>query len=209
MQWVDYIIRAMQELGGYASYPQLYAKIEEIRRAPFTGQWQATVRRTIENHSSDSENFRPGSRDLFYSVGGIGSGIWGLRNYSPLTPAAPDVSEPTLPERVKQEVYRVLRDTELARSIKQLHGYRCQICELAIRLPNGQLYAEAHHLKPLGSPHNGPDVPDNILCLCPNHHVQLDYGAISLKLSDLRTHPRHTIGLSYLEYHNRRIASQA
>jgi hypothetical protein len=38
------------------------------------------VRRAIEDHSSDSENYRTGRLDLFYSVGGIRSGRWGLRS---------------------------------------------------------------------------------------------------------------------------------
>lgn len=38
-------------------------------------------------------------------------------------------------------------------------------------------YAEAAHIRALGSPHNGPDVIENVLCLCPNHHVLFDNGA--------------------------------
>ena len=38
----------------------------------------------------------------------------------------------------------------------------------------GRRHAEICHIKPLGRPHNGPDVPENILCLCPNCHVLLD-----------------------------------
>jgi putative restriction endonuclease len=37
------------------------------------------------------------------------------------------------------------------------------------------------HIRPLGAPHNGPDVKENIIiCLCPNHHVLFDSGAITL-----------------------------
>ncbi|MEJ6719982.1 MAG: hypothetical protein QNK82_15945 [Akkermansiaceae bacterium] len=36
-------------------------------------------------------------------------------------------------------------------------------------------YAEAAHIRPLGTPHNGPDSMENLLCL--NHRVALDkYG---------------------------------
>jgi len=40
--------------------------------------------------------------------------------------------------------------------------------------------AEVVGMEPLGTPHNGPDVYENIVCVCPNHHVLLDYGVIPL-----------------------------
>lgn len=44
----------------------------------------------------------------------------------------------------------------------------------------GGPYAEAAHIRPLGSPHDGPDDLTNLLCLCPNDHVLLDKGAITI-----------------------------
>jgi len=79
MRWIDWIVRAMTNLGGKANYHDLYNEIMRIRPEPFTPSWTATVRRTIETHSSDSENYRAQYEDLFYSVSGIGSGEWGLR----------------------------------------------------------------------------------------------------------------------------------
>ena len=46
-------------------------------------------------------------------------------------------------------------------------------------MPTGR-YAEGAHIRPLGYPHDGPDVLGNVLCLCPNDHVRFDYGAIWL-----------------------------
>jgi hypothetical protein len=125
----------------------------------------------------------------------------------PSTPQASDLSEPMLPERIRSETYRILRDTALARSLKNLHGHRCQICGTRIPLGNGEFYSETHHIKPLGEPHCGPDVAENIIVLCPNHHVQCDYGAIRLSKQDLRKHPRHRIGDRYIEYHNSEICA--
>jgi predicted restriction endonuclease len=68
------------------------------------------------------------------------------------TQLASDLSAPA-PERVETTAYRILRDTDLARQIKALHEYRCQICGHTIRLPDGSFYAEAHHIQPLGAPH--------------------------------------------------------
>ena len=66
----------------------------------------------MESHSSDSNNFR--SRDLFYSVEGLGKGIWGLRSEIRKTPIAIDMGdvkdEEHYPERVKTEIFRVLRE---------------------------------------------------------------------------------------------------
>lgn len=93
--------------------------------------------------------------------------------------------EPTLfgpqdaPERRLSLVSRVVRDTEVTRRVKALHGYRCQVCGETVETATGS-YAEAAHIRPLGRPHNGPDVPENVLCLCPNHHVAFDRWAFTL-----------------------------
>lgn len=123
-----------------------------------------------------------------------------LGKLEPPTPVAADIEEPSNPGRVSQEVYRVLRDTVLARSVKQSYDYRCQICSETIELAFGRLYAEAHHLRPLGQPHNGPDVRENIVCVCPKHHVLLDYGAIMLDTNSLGH-----VDPKYIQYHNTKV----
>jgi putative restriction endonuclease len=71
------------------------------------------------------------------------------------------------------------------------------------------LYAEGAHIKPLGAPHHGPDSVDNVLCLCPNHHLLFDVGAIQIadnlmligapgKVQTTATHP---LNLEYVKYH--------
>jgi hypothetical protein len=116
------------------------------------------------------------------------------------TPTGCDNEEP--PERFAATVTRILRDTELARRVKGVHEYLCQICGETIKLPDGTRYAEAHHIQPLGASHGGLDVIANILCLCPNHHAMLDLGAMPLDLSKLRKHPHHTVEQRFIEYHN-------
>ncbi len=118
----------------------------------------------------------------------------------PPTPLPSDLEDgPT--NRVKITAYRILRDTELARSVKAMHDYRCQICGHTIELADGTLYAEAHHIQPLGN--CGPDVIGNILCVCPNHHAELDYRVSPLTLSALRAVPGHFVDQQYVDYHNR------
>ena len=116
------------------------------------------------------------------------------------TPVAADINEPAIPERALVTTYRVLRDTALARRIKADEDYVCQLCGVRITLGNGQPYAEAHHVKPLGKPHEGPDMPDNIVCVCPNCHVKLDYGAVKLSAGII-----NKIRKEFIEYHNQHI----
>lgn len=133
-----------------------------------------------------------------------------LRTLALPTPISVDISAPDeggATTRVETVEYRVLRDTRLARALKTLHDNECQICGLSIDLANGVRYSEAHHIQPLGRPHDGPDVRGNILILCPNHHAMCDYGAIQLDVARLRTHPRHLLGNKFVAYHNERIAS--
>ncbi|SHG23039.1 putative restriction endonuclease [Marinomonas polaris DSM 16579] len=127
------------------------------------------------------------------------------------TQEAPD--EPsnghTEARRVQTTVQRIVRDTKIAKRVKQLHNYQCQVCGIALETSAG-LYAEAAHIKPLGQPHNGPDVESNILCLCPNHHVLFDNGGFTisddLKLigieGELKTVTRHTVDLAFIQYHH-------
>jgi putative restriction endonuclease len=69
-------------------------------------------------------------------------------------------------------------------------------------------YAEAAHIRPLGTLHNGPHTTDNILCLCPNHHVLFDHGGVvvsgDLSLigaqGRLTVQPQHRINEEHLRY---------
>ena len=125
----------------------------------------------------------------------------------PAPPVAVDISVP--PGRVEITTHRIIRDTLLARRVKQLHNFECQLCGHTILLADGSRYAEAHHVQPLGEPHSGPDVLENIVCLCPNHHVELDYGTKSLTLTDLRAVKGHTLAEVYIKYHNEHVRRDA
>ncbi|MBT2740543.1 HNH endonuclease [Bacillus sp. ISL-77] len=201
--WLEDTIAALINLGGVSPYQALYDEIERIRKEPLPPNWKASVRRTIETYSSDSEVFN-GKRDFFYSVEGLSSGIWGLRGVNE-SKIATDIGEPALPTRSGTTVYRILRDTALARNIKNLHNHRCQICGDRLELISGEFYSEAHHIKPLGTPHNGPDVAENIIVLCPNHHVLCDYGAVQIDATLIHNVKGHTISNEYINYHNSKI----
>ena len=96
----------------------------------------------------------------------------------------------------------------LAKKVKELYDFKCQVCDIALTT-NAGLYAEAAHIKPLGEPHGGPDTLDNLLCLCPNHHTMYDFGgfAIDSDLSllgvsgSLTIVEGHNINREFLRYH--------
>ncbi len=83
-------------------------------------------------------------------------------------------------KRKEGTVVRIIRDTEMAIEIKKLYKFKCQICQFELPTKIGS-YAEGAHIRPLGRPHNGHDSSDNLLCLCPNHHVMFDKGSFSIK----------------------------
>ena len=118
---------------------------------------------------------------------------------------ASDLAELKETERVLYVTRRIVRDSLLARNVKKLHNNKCQLCASTLILFGGESYAEAHHIKPLGSVHHGPDVSANIICVCPNCHAQLDYGAIKLSKTTLRLIPEHHIEDEYISYHNIKI----
>ena len=116
------------------------------------------------------------------------------------------------PGRRATEVQRIIRSTAIANWVKEIHQHTCQVCGLRIKTPTGA-YAEAAHIRPLGTPHNGPDDPSNILCLCPNHHVAFDFGMLTVEpdltvidratggRSQLRIASGHQISAEHLAYH--------
>ena len=112
---------------------------------------------------------------------------------------------------ITTEITRVIRDTELSKTVKKLYDYKCQICGISIltNTATGK-YAEAAHIKPLNK-HNGDDSINNVICLCPNHHVMLDYGTISINDDmsllgiDGYLEKKHLIDKKYLKYHRENI----
>lgn len=152
------------------------------------------------------------SSNLLYNNKNDDSNIKEILNITPKTDVqllnentvySEDINEPS--EKIISVSYRIVRDTVISQKIKKLYNYECQLCKKVLVLKNDVLYNEAHHIKPLGSPHNGPDVTKNIICVCPEHHVLLDYGAIKLNKEQMIIHPSHQISDEYIYYHNKNI----
>ncbi|WP_281193647.1 HNH endonuclease [Halorubrum sp. F4] len=131
---------------------------------------------------------------------------------------ASDISPP---KRVETRRSRVIRDTQISSQLKEEYRFECQICGDVRRQSPSEGYAEAHHVRPLGSPHDGPDVRSNLIVVCPNHHADFDYGMLSIDPESgriahaydqnvdgttLETRPDHEIDPKFLRYHNHEIA---
>lgn len=160
--------------------------------------------------------------------GYIYEGIFYIENYSQIvgvdgyriwqfclikqSPVESYVHGSTLQKRTATTVQRIVRSTLVANSVKEIYKNECQICNATIKTPAGY-YSEGAHIRPLGANHNGDDTLSNILCLCPNHHVMLDYGTIYISgnftiknrfdnkiIGKLNVHPSHVINIQNFQY---------
>lgn len=125
-------------------------------------------------------------------------------------PNAP-AGNPT-PDRATGVVQRIVRSSRVSQFVKELYQHRCQVCDLSLDLPVAP-YSEGAHIRGLGAPHEGPDTHDNVLCLCPNHHVLLDKGGIYLdddlavrdhagtELGRLTVADGHEVSREHVRYH--------
>ncbi|SCD32300.1 HNH endonuclease [Streptomyces sp. DvalAA-19] len=106
-----------------------------------------------------------------------------------------------------------VRDSQLVERIKVMYEHTCQVCGARVETQHSH-YSEAAHIRGLGRPHHGPDRLSNLLCLCPNHHVEFDRLAIYIDEDwavrrnstgnveyQLKRHADHVIEQEYLEYH--------
>ncbi|HEX3856675.1 MAG TPA: HNH endonuclease [Verrucomicrobiae bacterium] len=125
----------------------------------------------------------------------------------------PPIDLPEPPSRCEAQISRIIRDTPLARELKSLYGFACQVCGLRIEPAPNSFYVEVHHVRPLGGSHAGLDIQANMLVLCPNHHAMFDYG-IPYFLSPQRieiagvTHDliiKHELSSESIAYHNTKI----
>ena len=125
-----------------------------------------------------------------------------------------DLKEP--PPKFKSYTIRFIRDTKKSAATKKLYNDKCQICGYTISF-DGQQYSEVHHVWPLGE--GGIDDFDNMIVLCPNHHVEFDYAVIGFDHKDyriivdknerpigkIRFRKKHSLASPSVEYHNSRM----
>ena len=123
---------------------------------------------------------------------------------------SPDYEKPS---RTEIKVSKLNRSVNLREKIKDIYDYRCQVCDIFLEKPDGGIAVGAH-IKGLGRPHNGPDVIENMMCLCPNHHAQFDafsfyidptsfelVGLTGFENSKIKVLKKHKLDAEFLEYH--------
>jgi len=66
------------------------------------------------------------------------------------------------------------RDNKTIAELKFLRDFKCQICGTTILKKDNSRYIEAAHITQKRN--KGPETPDNILILCPNHYKEFDFG---------------------------------
>lgn len=131
----------------------------------------------------------------------------------------------TNPNRRDRLSSSVVRDQENVDWIKNLYDNTCQVCRIQLMTDAGAISIGAH-IQGLGKPHNGPDVTDNMLCLCHNCHAMFDSGSFyinddcktitwlhepkggeaSAHSTKLYTKPAHNIGQTFVQHHRLEIA---
>ncbi|TYB91844.1 HNH endonuclease [Micromonospora sp. WP24] len=168
--WEEDIVSNLTNLGGTGTYAEIYDEVKSLR-VDLPTSWKDVIRRQIQDRSSDSAGFM-GVADLFFSVEGLGRGVWGLRQFVQPTPIAADLPGGNgIPGRTRQTTYRVLQDTVQARQIKLLHRDARQLYGEALRISPTKTYSEAHHIIPLRGDFAGPDTASNVIVPCPNRHA--------------------------------------
>ena len=113
---------------------------------------------------------------------------------------------PPEPEWAERPTRSRVRDKSFVGVLKQIYGFRCQVCGERISSPRLAVpgYVEGHHIHPLGE-YDGPDILENVIIVCPNHHKLMEYGGMVLDLKALAL-SHHQIGQKFADFHNEEIA---
>jgi len=140
-------------------------------------------------------------------------------------------SSQSMPSGTQIPTRRESRTKSLVRSqpnidwIKSLYKNTCQVCRIQLVTDAGAISVGAH-IQGLGRPHNGPDVVQNMLCLCHNCHALFDSGAFYVNddcrtltwlhepqgarapspATDIYVETQHQILLSFVRYHRLHVA---
>ncbi|MFJ8591050.1 HNH endonuclease [Streptomyces sp. NPDC093598] len=134
----------------------------------------------------------------------------------PLLPNAPEAGHWGSTGRRGTYGGRPQADSSAVRKLKEWYQDRCQICGTVLVLPPPRhRSSEAAHIR--AREDGGPDVVENLLCLCPNCHTRFDAGALVLtdglvildtvtgKLREkIALHRWHFIDPRYVRHHRHR-----
>ena len=179
------IVEVLNGLGGQARLAEIVEGVKKIATKPFTKSIADVVRRELEQHSSDSLAYL-GKEDFFYSVHGIGKGVWGLRDPK-ITEENMDITQDdesfsegrkVLKKHIVRERNHALID-KAKENFKKSHGGKlyCEVCGFNFEDKYGSIgkeFIEAHHIRPVSSlkPGEKTNVKDLIM-VCSNCHSMI------------------------------------
>lgn len=188
--WLDEIIDVMKDLGGHGTILDITERVYERNIMDFNANplVREKVRGTIYNYSSDATFFKGevgGSKDIFYSVDGLGKGHWGLRDFEP-TEENVDITEDDMgfeegKMKLKQHIVRE-RNPQVVKLAKQRfkeeHGRLfCEVCDFDFFEKYGELgedFIEGHHTIPVSElEENQKTKVKDIALVCANCHKML------------------------------------
>ena len=88
----------------------------------------------------------------------------------------PELKEvtPQTPETIEVKGKQYKRNNRIIAQLKILRDFKCQICGTRILKRDKYFYVEAAHI--IQKKDRGPEIPDNLIILCPNHHKEYDLG---------------------------------
>lgn len=203
--WLEIIQEAMGNLGGHAHYSDLYKEIESLypEKTSSVKDFKAQVRGTIERYSSDSKVFHSNNQssdnDIFYSVHDIGSGHWGLNNFSPNSTnvdlTEDDAGFPEGKLKLKEHLYRDRNYkviSEAKKEFEKKHGKLfCEVCGFDFNKVYGEIgegYIEGHHTIPVSDLKDGDKTyVKDIALVCSNCHKMIHRKRPWLSINDLKS----------------------
>lgn len=193
---VETVVAALRSLGGQARPVEIADEIRRLVAGPHTDHLLQSVRARIQECSSDSNNWKK-KRDLFYSVHGIGGGVWGLRDMDPLNPLSRDGFADSVEIYMAAEGAAALRThlrRERSKSLverfkRQLKTVSCAVCDFDFQKTYGELgegFIEAHHKIPVSSLEPGAKTRlEDLAAVCANCHRMLHRSGC-LSIDDLK-----------------------
>lgn len=191
------VAAALRSLGGQARPIEIANEIRRLFPGPHTENLLQSVRGRIQECSSDSQHWKK-KRDLFYSVHGIGGGVWGLRDLDPLNPVNKDGFIDTVETYMAAEGAAALRThlrRERSKSLiqrfkNQLKTASCSVCDFDFGETYGELgrgFIEAHHIVPVAKLEPGAKTRlKDLAAVCANCHRMLHRSGY-LSIEDLRS----------------------
>lgn len=187
---------ALRSLGGQGRPAEIAEEIRRLFPGPHPERLLQSVRGRIQECSSDSKFWKE-KRDLFFSVHGIGGGVWGLREMDLLNPTSgdgfADAVEPYMVSEGAAQLRTHLR-RERSKSLinrfkSELKSFACAVCNFDFFQKYGELgrgFIEAHHKVPISQLEPGSQTSlEDLAPVCSNCHRMLHRSG-GMSIDDLK-----------------------